>query len=213
MIYKLLKFELLIYNRSYHLIRSNIYILLLSSIVFSMVLPEEFLTQHVKMLMCFFGVIFASLTVPHYLVKIDLQDGSLETLISTISSRKIFLAKYLALTASLMISILLAMIFISIFFAFSIAEMVYLLSLICVTIFQISAFIMLANIVHAYFRRNTNMLIALIIPLVIPTVILGGAGIETLNFDFIMILLGIDMIIVPIIFFLSSYLLKHLFDF
>jgi heme exporter protein B len=213
MIYKLFRFELLASNRSYHLIRNNIYMLLLSSIIFSMILPEQFLTQHVKMLMCFFGVIFASLTVPHYLVKIDLQDGLLETLISTIPSKKIFLAKYLALTFSLLISAFLAMIFISIFFAFSLQEVVYLLFLICITIFQIAALIMLGNIVHAYFRRNTNMLIALIIPLIIPTLIIGALGIETLNFDFIMILVGIDLIIIPIIFFLSSYLLSNLFDF
>jgi heme exporter protein B len=178
-----------------------------------MVLPEQFLTQHVKMLMCFFGVIFASLTAPHYLVKMDLQDGLLETLISTISSRKIFLAKYLALTFSLVISAFLAMIFISIFFAFSWLEITYLLSLICITIFQMAALIMLGNVIHAYFRRNTNMLIALIIPLIIPTLIIGASGIEGMNFDFIMILLGIDLIIIPIIFFLSSYLLSNLFDF
>lgn len=213
MIYKLLKFELLIMNRSYHLMRNNIYMLLLSSLVFSMVLPEEFLSQPIKMLMCFFGVIFASLTVPHYLVKIDMQDGFLETLISTTSCLKIFTAKYLALTLSLWVSSIFTMCIVSIFFAFSTFEILYLLLLMSLTIFQISSLVMLGNVVHSYFRRNTNMLIALITPLMIPTIIIGAIGIEALNFDFIMILLGIDIVVIPIIFFLSSYLLRNLYEF
>jgi heme exporter protein B len=213
MIFKLLKFELLIYNRSYHIIQNNIYMLLLSSIVFSMILPEQFLSNHVKMLMCFFGVIFASLSIPHYLVKIDAQDGSLETLISTISPIKIFAAKYLALTISLIISAAISMCFICMFFSFSSQSIIFLSLLMILVIFQMAALIMLGNIVHAYFRRNTNFLISLILPLIIPTLIIGRAALETLNFDFIMILLGINMVIVPIIFFVSSYLLANLYDF
>ena len=213
MLYKLFKFELQIMNRTYHLIRHNIYMLLLFSIIFSMVLPEQFVSQYIKMLICFFGVVFASLTVPHYLVKIDMQDGFLETLITSVPTIKICAAKYLALTCSLLLSAIFSMVFISIFFAFSWLEILYLSLLIIIAIFQLSGVIMLGNIVHSYFRRNTNMLIALITPLIIPTIIIGGSGLETLNFDLIMILLGIDLIIIPIIFFLSSYLLSNLYEF
>ena len=212
-LYKLLRFEMKIMNRSYHLIRNNIYLLILSSVIFSMVLPEEFLTTNIKMLMCFWGVIISSLMIPHYLVKIDVQDGSLETLISTISHKKIFIAKYLALAFSLIISTVLATSVTTLFFAFSAKELLYLSLLMLLAILQITALILLGNIIHAYFRRNTNMLIALIIPLIIPTLVIGAIALETLNFDFIMILLGVDIVIIPIIFYLSSYLLSNLYDF
>lgn len=178
-----------------------------------MVIPEAVLTSQIKMLMCFWGIIFTALIIPHYLIKIDLQDGILETLLCAVSPVKILLAKYLALTISIIISTIISMIFISLFFALSSSEIIYLLLLMLLTIFQISAFVILGNIVHAYFRRNTNLLIALILPLIIPTLIIGATALETLNFDFIMILLGVDIVIVPIIFFLSSYLLANLYDF
>jgi len=212
-LYKLLKFELLVYNRSYHLIRNNIYALLLSSVVFSIAMPGDVMTNYIKMLMCFWGVVFSSLTIPHYLIKSDLQDGFLETLLCSASPIKIVVSKYLALTLSLIISMLISIGFMVLFFSFSNKETLYLLLLMTLAILQIAAFILLGNIVHSYFRSNTNLLIALILPLVIPTLIIGASALETLRFDFVMILLGIDMVTIPTTFFLSSYLLSNLYDF
>ncbi len=208
----LLKFEILLQNRSYHMIRNSAYMMLLASVIFSIMLPHDFLNDHVKMLMCVFGVVFAALSLPHYLVKIDMQDGILETLLSHMKPWQIFCAKYAAIIFNMGVGVLISLPITIIFFALSLPQALFLLWIITLILLQVVALILLANIIHAYFRHSTNFLIAIMLPLMLPGLIIAGMGLETFKMDFAMMLLGIDMIIVPTSAVLSSYLLANLYE-
>ena len=213
MIYKLLKFELKTSNRAHHILRSSIYMMLLSILMFSITIPKEHISEELNMLICFSSLIFTFMITPPYLVKSDLNDGFLETSLSIFSPLQIILAKYLSLVLNLMISIFVILPIIMLVFNIALEPLIYLYSLMILTIFQIAGIIVFINILHAYFKKNTNLLISLILPIILPTIIISSIALSSLKIDFLMILLGLDLIMIPLIFCLSHYLLKNLYNF
>lgn len=212
MILKLIKFEFTLSNRSHHMIRSILYMMLLSLLLFSLTIPKEILSLQIKMLICFAGLIFTSMIIPPYQVKSDLQDGFLETILTIANPSVIIMAKYLAIVLNMILSSIIIMPVIMLIFQIPKTELIYLYSLMMLTIMQISIILVFVNILHAYFKRNTNLLISLILPFILPTIMISSLAISSMNKDFLMILLGIDLIFIPITFYLSSYLLKNLFN-
>lgn len=212
MIFKLVKFELKTYNRSHQILRSSIYMMLLSLLLFSIIVPKEILSMEIKLLICFSGVIFTTMIVPPYLVKQDLSDGFLETISTIYSPYQIIMAKYIALILNLILGSVFTLPVILLLFQIPQKELLFLYSLIMLTILQISIILVFVNILHAYFKRNTNLLISLILPLILPSMMIASLALSNLKIDFLMILLGIDLIFIPLTFLLSSYLLKNLFN-
>jgi ABC-type transport system involved in cytochrome c biogenesis permease component len=211
--WKLLKYELLLCNRSYHLIRHSAYVMLLSNIIFSIMISTMEHTDHLKMLLIIFGCVMSTITIPSYLIKAEMQDGSLENLFVTLSSPTILLAKYCGMVISGGIGILSTFPIIIVFYSLPLSSLIYISAIMIFLLFQIIAIILLGNIIHAYFRRNTNIILSIIIPLIIPSLILASIAVNSLKIDFILILLGIDMVLIPIILVLSNYLLSNLYEF
>lgn len=187
--------------------------LLLSMILFSIIIPEDLMQDSTKLHTLFAGLIFTILIIPPYLIKMDLSDGFLESLLSIANPRQVIMAKFLSLTISLMMSIILIAPIIYLFFQIELFPFLYIYAIMILTIFQISILLIFINLIHAYFKQNTNFLIALILPIIIPSFMIASLGLNSLNLDFIMIMLGIDLIFIPSTFYLASYLLEHLFDF
>lgn len=212
MIFKLAKFEFKTSNRSHQILRSSIYMMLLSILLFSIIVPKNIMNMEVKLLICFAGIIFTSMIVPPYLVKQDLSDGFLETISTIYNPYQIIMAKYVALSLNLILSCAFIVPIILLLFQIPFKELIYLYSLMILTIFQISIILVFVNILHAYFKRNTNLLISLILPLILPSMMIASLALSTLKIDFLMILIGIDLIFIPLTFLLSSYLLKNLFN-
>lgn len=213
MIWKLLKFELLLSSRSHHIIRSALYMQILSLIIFAFIIESKDLSNHIKLMIGYSGIIFASMIIPHYWIKSEVGDGYLETLLSITSPFHIILVKNLSLNICLIISSLIPILAMMFMFNLDFASCLYLLIAIIITIEHLASLLVLTNILHAYFKRNTNLIISVIMPLIIPHIIITFIGLETLTLDFIFILLGMNMILVTITFLLSNYLLKHLYVF
>ena len=211
--WKLLKYEITIYHRSYHLLRHSAYIMLLSSVILSIMISNEVNSDYTKMTLILFGSIISASTIPSYLVKSDMQDGSLENLFTILSPSTIIMAKYCGMVMSVGAGILCTLPIIMLFYDLQAGHMLFLSSVMTLILFQVIAIVLLGNIIHAYFKQNTNMILAIIIPLIIPSLIIASIGISTLKIDFIFILLGMDMIFIPIILLLSSYLSTSLYEF
>lgn len=212
MILKLAKFEFKTSNRSHQILRSSIYMMLLSLLMFSMIIPKDILSMELKLLISFAGLIFTTMIVPPYLIKSDLNDGFLETILTIYNPFQIIMGKYIALVINLALSCLVMAPIIMLLFQIPLIELAYLYGLMMLTIMQISIILVFVNILHAYFKRNTNLLISLILPLILPSIMIASLALSTLKIDFLMILLGIDLIFIPITFYLSTYLLKNLFN-
>lgn len=213
MIWKLLKFELFLSNRSHHLIRSAVYMQILTIIIFAFIIESKNLTQHIKLMIGYSGIIFASMILPHYWIKSEIKDGYIETLLSITNPFQIIIVKNLVLNICLITSAVVPIISMIIIFDLDIIHAAYLLVAIILTIEHLASLLVLANLLHAYFRRNTNLIISVIMPLIFPHMIISFIGLESLKIDFLLILLGMNMIFVTITLMLSNYLLKNLFDF
>jgi len=209
----LLKYELTIYHRSYHLFRHSAYIMLLSSIILSIMLSSESSTTYIKMILIIFGAVISAVTIPSYLIKSDMQDGSLENMLAISRPSTIITTKYCGMFASVSSGILCTMPIIMLFYGLQASHLLFLLAIMLLILLQVIAIVLLGNVIHAYFRQNTNLILAIIIPLIIPSLIIASMGISTLKGDFVFILIGMDMIFVPIILMLSGYLCASLHEF
>ena len=209
----LLKYELTIYHRSYHLFRHSAYIMLLSSIILSIMLSTEPSSSYTKMILIIFGSIISTVTIPSHLVKAEMQDGSLENMLAISRSSCIIIAKYCSMVISVSAGILCTLPIIMLFHGLQTSHMLFLLVIIMLILVQVIAIVLLGNVIHAYFRQNTNLILAIIIPLIIPSLIIASMGVSSFKIDFVFILLGMDMIFVPVILVLSSYLCSSLYEF
>ncbi len=80
-------------------------------------------------------------------------------------------------------------------------------------IFTSSALTSLIAAIQGYFRSNTNFLAVLIMPLIIPNVVLAGIILQNSAMEsLLLVMLGINMVIIPVAIFLSSYLIKNIYN-
>jgi len=77
---------------------------------------------------------------------------------------------------------------------------------------QVAALSVLIGCVDSYFRSNTEIISAIIFPLILPGIIISGLMIHDRSQDdlYLTILLGIDLIMIPITLLLSAHLLKNI---
>lgn len=209
----LLKYELTICHRSYHLFRHSTYIMLLSSIILSIIIEGEATSIYIKMMLIIFGSVMSAITIPSHLIKAEMQDGSLENLFVFLESSTITMAKYCSLIIVIGAGILSTLPIITMFYHLQIDHIIFLVAIMLIILMQIIAIMLLGNIIHAYFRQNTNLILAIIIPLIIPSLIIASMAISTFKLDFVFILLGMDMVFVPIILIVSNYLLSSIYEF
>lgn len=167
-----------------------------------------------------FGIIFSVICLPMSLIsfsqaifKQDLEDGSLELLLSNFSSRQIILAKFLSVFSSAIISSLLNMPIIYIIFDLGCQLLLVIFLTILLLLLQASGLLILMAAIQGYFRSNSNFLSILIMPLLIPNIIMSGMVLQNAEFlGLIFVMLGINIIILPLILYLSSYLLKNIYN-
>lgn len=187
--------------------------MLLSSIILSIIIEGEVNSVYIKMMLIVFGSVMSAITIPTHLLKSEMQDGSLENLFVFLKPSTIIMAKYCSLIIVIGAGILCTLPIIAIFYHLQIDHILFLVAIMIIILIQIIAIMLLGNIIHAYFRQNTNLILAIIIPLIIPSLIIASMAISTLKLDFLFILLGMDMIFIPIILVLSNYLLASIYEF
>lgn len=167
-----------------------------------------------------FGVIFSVIFLPIALIgfsslilKQDVEDGSLELLLSSFSESEIVTSKLFAIFFSSLTSSLLNIPIIYIIFDLDLTTVTYLFITLTLLLTLSSSLLVLIGSIQSYFRSNTNLLAILIIPLLIPNIILTGLVLQNLeNISLIFVMIGINMLLLPTIFYLSSYLTKNIYN-
>ncbi len=167
------------------------------------------------------GIIFAVISIPLSLIGIaanflrtELEDGTLEILLTSFKPIQIILAKYLGLficgSVAFVLNIPISC------FLFNIEALQ--LNLVIITGLLLMAtscgVVILISSIQCYFRSNTNFLSTLLLPLIIPSIILSGIIIQSdnNNFSLLLILIGVNCIIIPISIYLSSYLIENIYN-
>lgn len=167
------------------------------------------------------GIIFAVISIPLSLIGIaanflrtELEDGTLEILLTSFKPMQIILAKYLGLficgSVAFVLNIPISC------FLFNIEA--FQLNLVIITGLLLMAtscgVVILISSIQCYFRSNTNFLSTLLLPLIIPSIILSGIIIQSdnNNFSLLLILIGVNCIIIPISIYLSSYLIENIYN-
>ena len=167
------------------------------------------------------GIIFAVISIPLSLIGIaanflrtELEDGTLEILLTSFRPIQIILAKYLGLficgSLAFVLNIPISC------FLFNIEA--FQLNLVIITGLLLMAtscgVVILISSIQCYFRSNTNFLSTLLLPLIIPSIILSGIIIQSdnNNSSLLLILIGVNCIIVPISIYLSSYLIENIYN-
>lgn len=167
-----------------------------------------------------FGVIFSVIFLPIALIgfsslilKQDVEDGSLELLLSSFSESEIVTSKLFAIFFSSLTSSLLNIPIIYIIFDLDLTTVTYLFITLTLLLTLSSSLLVLIGSIQSYFRSNTNLLAILIMPLLIPNIILTGLVLQNLeNISLIFVMIGINMLLLPTIFYLSSYLTKNIYN-
>ncbi len=167
-----------------------------------------------------FGIIFLIIFLPialmgfsSLILKQDVEDGSLELLLCNFSEDEIVISKLLVIFFSSFTSFLLNIPIIYIIFDLDIITVTYLLITLTLLLMLSSSLLVLIGSIQSYFRSNTNLVAILIMPLLIPNVILTGLILQNShNINLIFVMIGINMLLLPIIFYFSSYLVKNIYN-
>jgi len=167
-----------------------------------------------------FGIVFSVICLPLSLIsfsqlifKQDLDDGSLELLLSNYSSQEIIISKFLSVFSSAIISILFNIPIIFIIFDLSWTLLILLFITLFLLLLLASGLVILIGAIQGYFRSNTNFLSILIMPLLIPNIIMSGLVLQNAQYlSLVFVMIGINIIILPVVLYLSCYLVKNIFN-
>jgi len=100
-----------------------------------------------------------------------------------------------------------------VFFSLQLDQLVFLLLTSLLLIVLASALIILISSIQGYFRSNTNFFAILIMPLILPNIILSGILIQNLQQTYLLvIMLGMNLVIIPPVLYLSSYLIDNIYN-
>lgn len=208
----ILKHELKVQNKINNLIKYTAIFLIFCTFSFTLITPQE----NVQI----FGIIFSVICIPlafigitQSFVKADIEDGSLENSLVSISSYKIVFAKYIALCICTLVSFIMVIPVIFILYDIRTENIITILFSGIMLVTLSAALTLLTSAVQGYFRTNTNFLSILIMPLIIPDIIISGLLIQNPeNVYFATIMFGINLVIIPPSLYLSSYLLENIYN-
>ena len=209
---RLIKWEYLIQNRVNNLSKYFFIFFLFCSI------STVFVNSHadIKKFSIILSVIFipiALLGFAQTIFRSDMDDKSLELLLTSFNETEIIIAKFLSILFSALSGTILNMPIIYIMFDLDAITLTYIIISLALLLVLASSLIVLIGTIQCYFNSNTNILAILIMPLLIPSIILTGLTLQDYeNTQLIWIMIGIDMLLLPIIFYLSSYLVKNIYN-
>ena len=167
-----------------------------------------------------FGIIFSIVLIPIALIgfaqmvfRSDLDDKSLELLLSSFSETEIIIAKFLTILFCTLSGSILNLPIIYILFSLDAPMLLYIAVTLILLLTLASALVVLIGSIQCYFNSNTNLLSMLVMPLLIPSIVLTGLVLQDYqNTKLIFIMVGINMLLLPVIFYLSSYLVKNIYN-
>lgn len=205
--------EILVYHRSYNLIIHNLQFLLLGMVCLLFVCPIGYDLPTLGSIFLISGLSISSIATSNPIIKRDFQDGSLELYLVTSNIYSIVLSKFFALLLCNLISFIITTFVIAFLYNMTLNQIFMVLSS-SILIVQISAISLLISSVESYFRGNINMISAIIVPLILPSLIIAGLMIhdEMSYFPAMIILSAITCVITPIILVFTGYLVNSIYN-
>lgn len=204
--------EVLLQNKIHHVAKHFFLFLLFGLIGTVTITPLQNMTE--------FGLMLSVIYIPmfllgnnHFLFKYEIQNGNLELLLTTHNTIIIIVAKFCALSLSLLMSLMCILPLIIILFSTSlILTMNFIYIAILILLMSNGLAIMMATI-QIYFQRNNNFLSVMIMPFMLPNIILSGMLISNpANISIIFMMIGINLIIIPISLYCSEYLINNIYN-
>ena len=210
-LFVLIKREFIVQNRINNIIKYLVIFFLFCIISTVLVNSERDINK--------FGLIFSVICLLISLInfssiifKSDLEDGSLELLLSIVSYEEIILAKFFAIFISSTVGLVFILPIIYIFFDQTLLEIIFFFMSVWLMLGLSSSLVVLSGSVQCYFKKNANFVGTFIMPLLIPDIIMTGLILQDNNLQLIFIMIGINLVFLPISFFLSSYLIKNIYN-
>ncbi|MCC8407064.1 MAG: heme exporter protein CcmB [Rickettsia endosymbiont of Ecitomorpha arachnoides] len=210
-LFLLIKREFIVQNRINNMIKYLVIFFLFCLISTVLINSQKDITK--------FGLIFSVICLLISLIgfssiifKTDLEDGSLELLLSIISYEKIILAKFFAIFISSTVGLVFVLPIIYVFFDQTLLEIIFFFISVWMMLVLSSSLVVLSGSVQCYFKKNANFVGTFIMPLLIPNIIMTGLILQDNNLQLIFIMIGINLVFLPISFFLSSYLIKNIYN-
>ncbi|RYE05924.1 MAG: hypothetical protein EOP33_01545 [Rickettsiaceae bacterium] len=208
----LIIWELKILNKANNFIKSYLSLFLLYILSVALTCNQDDMINS--------GLVFAIIYAPVSLIgfcdqifRQDVEEGYLELLLNSFVSSEIILAKYCSLFLTVCACCCCCLPIIALAFNIS-PNLIIILFCILLLIFALACgMIILVSSIQAYFRHKTNLLQILIMFMIIPSIIIAGVILHSHAYYLFLVLLGIDMILIPIILFLSSFLIKNVYSF
>lgn len=212
MLKTLISRELLVQNKIYNLTKYMIMFFLFCSLTVNLINSYEELS--------YFAVIFSLISIPlafiglsNYILKSDIEDGTMEILLSSISSVRIIIGKYSALCISSLLSFAITSSIIAIMHDIKIISLLLIFASGCFLILLSAALIILIASMQGYFRYNTNFFAILIMPLILPNMVLSGILLQNQdNLYLLSVMIGIDLVVIPPSLYFSSYLIENIYN-
>jgi ABC-type transport system involved in cytochrome c biogenesis permease component len=179
-------------------------------VILPFLLSQYDLAKYGLSLILFINILSIILAAPIYLMR-DNDDGCLEQMIIGIETSNIIIVKFFALVVlAIIISLLLSPVIMLLYSIDLKAIIIFLFSEILAIIFASSLAINSA-IIKLYFANNNEYVSLLSLPMVIPILILSSMAISTASFMMILMMVGINLVFVPLVILFNSYLLKNLY--
>ncbi len=204
----------MLHNRIYSTIRYSAQFILLGLICLVFVAPNSSDLPAFSMSFVIIALPLSIIGQAKSIIKADISDGSMELLIVTTESIKIALVKYISLLLASLSALIIVLPFAMLFCFLTYEQILLVLASSTLLLAQIASLSILTSSIEGYFRTNTNLISLTILPLIIPGVIVSGLSIHnsTNCVIFIWMLGGITMVITPIAIYLSSYLIRNIYN-
>ncbi|WP_341764511.1 heme exporter protein CcmB [Candidatus Tisiphia endosymbiont of Beris chalybata] len=209
---QLIKWEYLIQNRINNLTKYLIIFFLFCAFSLTLINDQENLTK--------FGVMFSIILLPlalvscsHIIFTQDLEDGNLELLFTNFTEHEIIISKFLTICFIAISSAMFNMPIIYFFFNIELETFIHMVITLILLLILASALLILIAAIQSYFRSNANLLSVLIMPLLIPSIVLGGIITQNPNnISLAFCMVGINIVLLPIILYLASYLIRNIYN-
>lgn len=205
--------EIKLHLKAYNSFASILLFFLIVMISMPFILPTQTLSDSALPMLLILGPL-SLLNISYSIFKLDHSDGTLESMLHATSSDIIVLSKFLSLYFMGCIILTPLLLFSSILYNTELYR-AFLLALSSTLIIpHFIALMLLISATEIYLNTNSNFIFCSILPLIIPGLILGGliVGSSGSLIYYFSILFGINLVLLPIIYFMCCFLIKNIYN-
>lgn len=197
--------------RSIGIYNSLILSTLMPILIFFFLSNKSIIQEHGLILIIVINII-SNIGLIDKIFKYDFETGILEHVLVSYEVGKVVLAKFIHFSLISILSISINIISLILLFDINIIEFTEFITPIIILFLILNLNLVLIGAIRVYFDKNGTLLASLILPFMISPVILCGSYIETSQKFFIYLLLGTLLILFPIIFAFTVFLIKEIYN-